>query len=37
VQSYYSTHDISELMDQKLVEKTVKTAVKQVAKSPHHD
>ncbi len=37
VQSYYSTHDVSELMDQKLVEKTVKAAVKQVAKSPHHD
>ncbi len=37
VQSYYSTHDVAELLDRKQVEKTVKAAVKQVAKSPHHD
>ncbi len=37
IQSYYSTHDIAEFLDHKQVEKAVKTAVKQVAKSPHHD
>lgn len=37
VQSYYSTHDVSELLDEKLVEKTVQTAIKRVAKHPHHD
>ncbi len=37
IQSYYPTHDIAKLLDQKQIEKAVKAAVKQVAKSPHHD
>ncbi len=37
IQSYYPTHDIAKLLDKKQVEKSVKAAVKQVEKSPHHD
>ncbi len=37
VQSYYSTHDVSKLVDPKEIDKVVSKTVKKVAKNPHHD
>ena len=37
VQSYYSTHDVTKMVDTKQVDTVVKKTVKKVAKNPHHD
>ncbi len=37
VQSYYSTHDVTKLVDAKQVDAVVKKTAKKVAKNPHHD